>query len=91
MIIQFRNYRVLSDENGYAVARKWGNEWRKVWYFNTLDQAIDGLFEHLIKTETKDFILNLDDETKFQSQKTAFITKIREIKEELIRGLQDGE
>ena len=91
MIIYFKKYKIFSDKDGYTIAKRRGNTWRNTWYFNTLPQAINGLFDHIVMTETDDCILDLNDVMNFPSQKTALIKKIEEIKSGLMKGLQDGQ
>lgn len=88
MLIAIGKYRIVSSDTGYKILKPKGKQWIAVYHYGTLEQAITDLFDYRVRTELKDFIVDFDDATKLEVQKTAFFTKIAEIKNEILEGLK---
>lgn len=88
MEVFINKYRIVSSENEYKTLRPKGRQWTPIGYYPTLEMAITDLFGYRIRTELKDFIVDFNDATKLEVQKTALINKIEAIKKEILGGLK---
>lgn len=84
MLLLFGKYKIASYYGGYKISKMKGNQWKVISYHDTLRRAIEELFRLKIVLDTKDFIVDFEDEIKFESQKNALLKRIEEIKQELI-------
>lgn len=88
MNVFINKYRIISSENEYKTLRPKGSQWAPIGHYPTLEMAITDLFNYRVRTELKDFIVDFNDATKLEVQKTAFINKIEAIKKEILGGLK---
>lgn len=88
MKLLFHNYRIVSYIGGYKVSKRRGEQWSILSYHDTLSSAIQELFDLKVKTDTKDFVVDFANATKFDSQKNALVKCIEGFKEEVLEGLK---
>ena len=91
MTILIKQYRIRSYQYGFTLAKKKCKTWKIIGYFSSINQAIDSMFDHWVKTETNKFVIDFNNEAQLDSQKTALLQKIRNIKNEILEGLRDGQ
>ena len=88
MVLIINQYRIVSSEQEYKVLKPKGSQWTPIGHYTTLEVAISDLFEYRIRTELKDFVVDFNDATNLEAQKTALISKINAIKSEILEGLK---
>lgn len=81
-------YRIVSSEQEYKILRPKGSQWAPIGHYPTLEAAISDLFDYRVRTELNDFVVDFNDSTNLEAQKTALISKINAIKNEILEGLK---
>jgi len=84
MILLFGRYKISSYAYGYKISKAKGQQWQVMTYHDTLSDALNELFEHRVKTDTKGFEVNFDNAKIFKVQELALIKRIESIKEEML-------
>ena len=91
MEILIDKYKIYSYQFGYALAKKKGKtQWNKIGYYDSIEKAINDLFDYRVRTETSDFVVDFNNQAQLESQKSELLGKIMKIKEEIMKGLDDG-
>ncbi len=88
MVLLIANYRVTSFAGGYKLSRQKGKQWKIVGYHQDLGSTLQNLFELRVRVDTRDFLVNFNDSLEFNPQQQALISRIDEIKQEILRGTQ---
>ena len=88
MTLLFGKYRITSYNYGWKISKRKGSQWNVVSYHTTLKEALTELFDLRVKIDTKDFVVDFTDATKFDSQKNALVKCIEGFKEEVLEGLK---
>ena len=84
-------YKICSYQFGYALAKKKGkSQWSKIGYYDSIENAINDLFDYRVRTETSDFVIDFNNKAQLESQKLELLEKIMNIKEEIMKGLNGG-
>ncbi|MBR0460502.1 hypothetical protein IJI91_00710 [Candidatus Saccharibacteria bacterium] len=88
MEVFIKKYRIVSSEQEYKVLKPKGSQWTPIGHYPTLEMAISDLSDYRVRTELKDFVVDFNDATNLEAQKTALISKINAIKSEILEGLK---
>ena len=88
MVLVINKYRIVSSDKEYTIKKPKGKQWARIGGHSTLEEAINDLFDYRVQKELKDFVINFNDAMNLEAQKTAFFSKIAEIKNEILEGLK---
>lgn len=95
MTILYKKWRITDRINdnkmlayGYAVHEKVGEQWKHATYFPKLSQAVNELFERVIRSELKDAEVDLRGISASDSL-VQYAQKIDDIKAEILEACHD--
>jgi len=80
-------YEISTYEYGYMMRKHVGSQWKVEGYYNTLQHAVNSVFEKSILTETNDFMVDFRNITTLHEGKESLIAKIESIRDEILEGL----
>ena len=88
MVVYIGKYKIQSDSNCWSVSRKKGKQWNALGYYNCFNKAVESLFDYKVRTETAEFVVNFNDATILESQKTVLMQRVESIKDEILEALK---
>ena len=91
MTISYKHYRIKSYQHGYMVQKQVGSQWKTDGYYSNLQQAVLGLFECRVLTETSEYIVDVKNRAEIQLKSAELVHKIQQIADDIIEGLSFGE
>lgn len=87
MQLLIADYKITSFAAGYKLSKRKGAQWKIISYNSTLEDALKVLFDLRVRTDTKDFVLDFNEASKLDAQKSALISRVEAIRSELLEGL----
>lgn len=90
MTIEWRQYRIKSNDFGYQTERKINpSRWKAEWYHPTFAAAVQNLLEHRIRTETEDCIIQAVNQASARADTAKLVKKMAAIADEISEALDD--
>ena len=89
MTYQHDKWRFKSQQYGWLIQKRVGNQWKETQYYRTLDQAIAVFLGQLFHEETTDLHINFTDQAEMTRQLRFMNSRLKYIQEEILEALHD--
>lgn len=89
MAILIDKYKITANDYQYVVKKQKGkSQYESISYHDTLDSAVEAIFNHQVRASLKKFVIDFNDAATLNARKTDFLNKVNSIKQEILEGLR---